>query len=170
MKPPHISRGGSIFYTCDRCFQNLMNYSKHKGILCISALMRAERKRGGGVFNANLSFCTVCIAHCTLHIQTVQKVVFFYVKPYCAALERRGNFGSKSYLGAWSRKMPLFQKQSAGLFLKFTPKRAGACLRRLRGAGLRGRPLRSRSTDRAGRRDRCPLEPRKPFEKGLTEN
>ena len=66
-------------------------------------------------------------------IQTVQKVVFFYVKPYCAALERRGDFCSKSYLGAWSRKMPLFQKQSAGLFLKFTPKRAGACLRR---AGL----------------------------------
>ncbi|MBQ5439477.1 MAG: peptide chain release factor 1 [Clostridia bacterium] len=27
-----------------------------------------------------------------LAIQTVQKVVFFYVKPYCAALERRGKF------------------------------------------------------------------------------
>ena len=26
------------------------------------------------------------IAHCELRIQTVQKVVFFYVKPYCAAL------------------------------------------------------------------------------------
>ena len=55
----------------------------------------------------------------------VQNVVFFYVKPYCAALERRGNFGSKSDLGAFSAKMPLFQKQSAGLFLKFTPKRGG---------------------------------------------
>ncbi|MBQ1517016.1 MAG: hypothetical protein IIZ46_02275, partial [Clostridia bacterium] len=66
-------------------------------------------------------------------IQTVQKVVFFYVKPYCAALERRGDFCLKSYLGAFSAKMPLFQKQSAGLFLKFTPKRAGVRLRRLWG-------------------------------------
>ena len=82
-------------------------------------------------FELNIS--TFHFPNSTLKIQTVQKVVFFYVKPYCAALERRGKFSFRRKLGAFSAKMPLFQKQSAGLFLKFTPKRAGVCLRQTQG-------------------------------------
>ncbi|MBQ5440299.1 MAG: hypothetical protein IIT49_05895, partial [Clostridia bacterium] len=52
--------------------------------------------------------------------------------------------------GAFSAKMPLFQKQSFRLFLKFTPKRAGVRLRRFVGT--------------------LSPHPCKPFEKGLSEN
>ena len=57
---------------------------------------------------------------------------YFKFKPDRAALERRESFGAIQQKRAFSAKMPLFQKQSFRLFLKFTPKRAGACLRRQR--------------------------------------